>query len=184
MKARTLWIAVTLLALALPGPAIAQDENRFLSMSVIDLAETWLLRNCGIEEEPLLEVAIVRHAGELTPLFISAWEQGPAEELAKEVRDKARGRFDRNRATLEDADSLGLSPEDTKRASDRTAEDFVNRSVQSFETGYRGQALRGLYFVGGDESRRLLKQVAGEEKSAFSDTARLLLNRSRAESED
>lgn len=184
MKKRTLWIVVALLALALPSATLGQEENRFLAMSVVDVAQTWLLRNCGIDDEPLLELAIARNAEELAPLFLSAWEEGPAQELVREVREGARGRFDRNRATLQDAEGLGLSAEDAERAAARSADDFVDRAVKSFEVGYRSQALRGLYLVGGEEGRQLVEQVAGGEESAFKEIARLVLERSGAETED
>ena len=182
MKARTLWIVAMLLALAAPVTGSAQEENRFLAMSVADLAQVWLLRDCGTLDEPLLEAAVLQHAEGLRPLFSRAWEEGPPEESFKGVREDARSRFDRNRAALEDAGSLGLTSEDAKRAGSRTVDDFVKRAVDSFETGYRSQALRGLYFVGGDEGRQLLEQIAGEEDSPFGDAARILLGRAKRQS--
>jgi len=169
-------IAAAVLVLSMPAAAVAQEESPFLGLSVADLAQTWLLRDCGIEDEPLLEAAVVQHAAELTPIFRIAWEEGPPERLVAETRQQASERFARNRAALRDPESLGLSSEDAERASARTAEDFVARSVQSLEIGYRTQALRGLFLTAGDEGRALVEQVARQqEESALADAARLLL---------
>lgn len=176
MNTKTATVAVALLALALPPAAVAQEDNRFLQLSVADLAQTWLLRDCGVADRPLLEAALVQRAAEVTPILRTAWEDGPSERLLAETRERARERFDRNQALLSDPESLGLSPEDAERAAARSAEEFVDRSVRSLEIGYRSQALSGLYLVAGDEGRALAEQVAAaEEDTALRDTARLLL---------
>ena len=77
MKTKTHEITIALLLLALSGAAVGQEQNRFLALPVAELAQTWLLRNCGITEEPLLEAAIVRRGSELQPLFSRAWDDGP-----------------------------------------------------------------------------------------------------------
>ncbi len=177
MRANALWLAVLVALAAAPAEiATAQEENRFLKMSVAELAQTWLLRNCGTEEEALLEVAIVRQAVELNPIFVDAWRQGPDQESVDETRKQARERFDRGRVALQDPEGLGLSAEDARRAQERTAEAFVGRAVSTFETGCRSQALRGLYLVGGEQGRRILEDVANDAQSEYAVTARLILS--------
>jgi len=179
MKTRTRWMALTLLLLVLPETTLAQEQNRFLAIPVAELARTWLLRNCGIAEEPLLEAAVIRRAEELTPVFTRAWENGPPEALLAEARDSALKRFERNRAALE-GEGLGLSVDDARRARARTADDFVGRALESLEIGYRSQALRGLYLGGSETGRQLVQQLAGrKDDSVYGATARVLLNRER-----
>ena len=144
MNTRTASIISILLFLALPNGIHAQDQNPFLSMSVPELAQTWLLRTCAVEDEGFLDNAITRHSRELTAIFTTALEQGAPEELVNEVRESALDRFHRNRITLKDAGKLGLTPEDAQRAKNRTPEEFVNRAVLSFKSGYRSQTQRGL----------------------------------------
>lgn len=181
MKPKTIYIVIVavLLVSARPGPGTTQESNPFLAMSITDLAQTWLLRECGIDDEPALEIAVTRQGKKLEPLFFGAWEKGPSDNLVREIREAALSRFERNRAALADTESLGLTSQDAKRASRRSVKDFVTRSVEDFETNYRSQALRGLFFAGGEQGMQLLDQVASDADSQFGDTARILLKRSK-----
>ena len=177
MKSRKPILVATALLAALPSPITAQESNPFLNLSVEELAETWLLRNCGVDDEPLLEIAVTRQGPALQPAFISAWRDGPPEVLLKETREAAATRYARNRTALEDPESLGLSSENLERAQNQTADAYVARTIESFDNAYRSQALRGLYFAGGDEGRQILEQAATDTESPLGDAARLILER-------
>ncbi len=177
MNYRDLSLALSVLLLSLPGTSAAQESNPFIKLPVEVLAETWLTRNCGVEDEPLLEIAVTRQGSALQPLFISAWREGPPGAQLKEAREAASARFERNRSALNDPESLGLSPENLERAKSQTEAAYVSRAVDSFDTTYRSQALRGLYFAGGDEGRQVLEQAAADTQSPFSSAAKIVLER-------
>ena len=177
MNYRDILLAVSLLLFSLQGTSAAQESNPFIDLPVEVLAETWLTRNCGIDDEPLLEIAVTRQGSALQPLFISAWREGPPDAMLSETREAAAARFERNRSALDDPESLGLSTENLKRAKNQTEEAYVSRAVDSFDTAYRSQALRGLYFAGGDEGRQILEQAAADAQSPFSSAARIVLER-------
>jgi len=74
-------------------------------------------------------------------------QQGAPKRLVNQVSESAVSRFRRNQAVLGDTESLGLSAENLERAKNRTAEKFINRSVQSFDKNYRTQARLGLALI-------------------------------------
>ncbi len=141
---------ILLLSSILAAPLAAQDQNRFLQMSVNQLAETWLLRNCGTQEQRQLDLAVLARAERLKPLFEIALEQGPSQDLVKLTSAGARQRFNANQAALQDGESLGLSPENLERAKSRSLEDYIARSVNSLNVGYRDQARLGLQLISSD----------------------------------
>jgi hypothetical protein len=181
MNYRMALLALSLLLFSLPGASVAQESNPFINLPVEVLAETWLTRNCGVDDEPLLEIAVTRQGSALQPLFISAWREGAPDATLRETREAASARFERNRRALDDPKGLGLSTENLERARKQTEDAFVSRAVDSFDTEYRSQALRGLYFAGGDEGRQILEQAAADAQSPFSSAARIVLKRDDAQ---
>lgn len=177
MNYRDLSLALSILLLSLPGTSAAQESNPFINLPIEVLAETWLTRNCAVNDEPLLETAVTRQGMALQPLFISAWREGPPEAQLRKTREAGSARFERNRSALDDPDSLGLSTENLERAKSQTEDAYVSRAVDSFDTAYRSQALRGLYFAGGNEGRQILKQAAADTQSLFNSAARIVLER-------
>ncbi len=175
MNYRKYILALSVLLLAVP--AIAQDSNRFISLPLEVLADTWLTRNCGIDEELQLEVAVARRGEALEKIFLSAWREGPSEEQIRETSSAAAERYQRNRELLNDPESLGLADEDLARYKTRSEEGFVTRTVENFDFGYRSQALRGLFFTGGDADREIVEATAADTRSPFNSIARLVLSR-------
>ena len=158
-------------------PAIAQDSNRFINLPLEALADTWLTRNCGIDEESQLEIAVARRGEALETIFLSAWREGPPEEQIRDTSNAAAKRYQRNRELLNDPESLGLSDEDLARYKTRSEEGFVTRAVENFDFGYRSQALRGLFFTGGDAGREIFEATAADTRSPFNSIARVALSR-------
>jgi len=177
MKSTILSLIATVTLMTMQSTAAAQESNPFINMSVEALAETWLSRNCGVDDEPLLEIAVTSNGTALQPAFLSAWREGPPEALQRENREAASTRFERNRTALQDPESLGLSTENLERAKSQTEDAYVSRAVENFDIAYRSQALRGLYFAGGAEGRQILEQASVDTGSPFSDAARLVLER-------
>jgi len=132
-------------------------------------------RNCGIEEERLLEIAIARHGEALEPLFIRAWREGPGNEQVKAAQESGVARYRRNQAVLQDPESLGLSDDDLARTKATTEESYVTRVVDNQDLSYRGQALRGLFVAGGDEGRQIVEGIAADSESPFNSTAAVAL---------
>lgn len=161
--------------LFLAAPAFAQEPNRFVNLPLELLADTWLTRNCDIDEESQLEIAVARHGEALQRLFLAAWEEGAPEEKLRLTRTAAAERFQRNRALLDDPDSLGLGPEDLARYKARSEEGFVTRSVENYDFGYRSQALRGLFYAGGAAGLEIVEAVAADAQSPFNSIALLAL---------
>ncbi len=157
--------------------AIAQESNRFINLPLEVLADTWLTRNCGIDEESQLEVVVARRGEALEAIFLSAWRDGPPKEQVRVTSNAAAKRYQRNRELLNDPESLGLGNEDLARNKARSEESFVTRAVEGFEFGYRSQALRGLYFAGGDAGRRIVEATAADTQSPFNSIAKLVLAR-------
>lgn len=169
-------LALTVLLSAVP--AMAQNSNRFINLPLEVLAETWLTRNCGIDEELRLEAAVAQRGGALEPIFMSAWREGPPEEQIRETSNAAAERYQRNRELLDDPESLGLTNENLARYKSQSEEGFVTRTVENFNFGYRSQALRGLLFTGGDAGREVVEATATDIQSPFNSIARLALSRS------
>lgn len=177
MNAKIYGLIGLVLLLALPSVVAAQESNPFTGFVPEQLAETWLFRNCGIDDERFLELALLEQRRALKPLFRQAWQAGPSESSVADVRRAATARFQRNRSVLAEPEILGLSPPDIERAKARSAEEFATRAVSSFDTAYRSQALRGLFITGDAQERAMLEQVAVDSSSPFSDDARLILLR-------
>lgn len=175
MKYRKYVLALSVLLLAVP--AIAQDSNRFVNLPLEVLADTWLTRNCGIDEESRLEVAVARRGEALEAIFLSAWREGPPKEQIRVTSNAAIERYQRNREFLNDPESLGLGDEDLASYKTRSEEGFVTRAVDNFDFGYRSQALRGLFFTGGDAGRETVDVTAADTQSPFNSIARLVLSR-------
>jgi hypothetical protein len=135
---------------------VAQESSPFIDLLVEVLAETWLTRNCSVDDEPLLEIAVTRQGSALQPPFISAWREGASYAALRETREAASARFERNRRALDDPKSLGLSTEKLERARKHKEDEYVSRAVDIFDAEYRSQALRGLYFAGGAEGLQIL----------------------------
>lgn len=166
---------LTFCLLFLTVPSLAQEPNRFINLPLEVLADTWLTRNCGIDEESQLEIAVARRGEALQAIFLGAWREGAPEKKLRVTRAAAAERFQRNRALLEDPESLGLGEADLARFKARSEEGFVRRSVDNYDFGYRSQALRGLYFAGGAAGREIVEATALDGQSPFNSIARLVL---------
>ena len=166
---------LTFCLLFLAAPALAQAPNPFINLPLEVLADTWLTRNCGIDEESQLEIAVARRGEALQAIFLSAWREGAPEEKLREARAAAAKRFQRNRALLEDPQSLGLAAGDLARYKARSEEGFVMRAASNYDFGYRSQALRGLYFAGTAAGREIVEATAADSQSPFNAIARLVI---------
>ncbi len=171
-------LSVLLFSVSVSELALAQNSKRFINLPVEALADTWLTRNCGIDEESQLEVAVARHGEALETIFLSAWQEGPPEKQIRETSDAAAKRYQRNRELLNDPESLGLSEGDLARYKTRSEEGFVTRAVENFDFGYRSQALRGLFFTGGDAGREVIEATVADAGSPFNSIGRVVLSRS------
>ena len=168
---------LTLCLLFLAAPTLAQEPNPFINLPLEVLADTWLTRNCGIDEESQLEIAVARRGEALQAIFLSAWREGAPEEKLREARAAAAKRFQRNRALLEDPQSLGLAAGDLARYKARSEEGFVMRAASNYDFGYRSQALRGLYFAGTATGREIVQATAADNQSPFNSIARLVADK-------
>lgn len=166
---------LTLCLLILAAPALAQAPNPFINLPLEVLADTWLTRNCGIDEESQLEIAVARRGEALQPIFLSAWREGAPKEKLRETRAAAAKRFQRNRALLQEPQSLGLAETDLARYKSRSEEGFVMRAANNYDFGYRSQALRGLYFAGAAAGREIVEATAADSQSPFNAIARLVI---------
>ncbi len=178
MKKAILALLLLLAPAALAAPAWGQD-NPFVALPDETLAQTWLLRDCAVEDEPLLAAAVQARAAALGPRFARAWQGGPPAALIEEARTAAFARFDRNREVMADAEaSLGLSPEDAALLAQITPESYAAESVESVTATFRQQALAGLALVGGAEGRGLLERAAADPAEPYAPLARQLLDQS------
>lgn len=169
------WLSLTCAALLSPR-ALAQAENVYLNLPTAELAEVWLQRTCGVDDEPLVRLAIAARAAELAPVFRRAVVSGPGADDIARIEEAAARRFEARESVLRDAPELtGLAAEALEGARAQTREDFVERSRDSYVVGYRTQALIGVRIADPQGSRGMLEELAKDSDSPLQGTARTLL---------
>lgn len=147
------------------------------ALTVDEIAQTWLVLNCGLSPTLVTEEVLATRAEELEPLFLEALREGPSPELTEEARRAAEGRFKARLRVLENSESLGLSLENRRRAEELGREEYLQRQLADLEIRYRAQAVAGLGIVGGPESARVLSELAQNEESPLQAAAQEALRK-------
>lgn len=140
-----------------------------------DLAQTWLLNNCGIDDLSVLVAELRDRAAELEPLFLDAVRAGPPDDLTRSVADAAQRRFSAGLRELAEGESFGLSDDDRAALKTRDPEAYVERVRANFDIAYRSQAVLGLGIVGSEETRAFLQEMAADDESRLQSSARRAL---------
>ena len=65
-------------------------ENIFTTMKPAELANLWLMNDCGTDDGPAFEVAITALGAELEPLFLRGLREGPPSERLAEIERNVR----------------------------------------------------------------------------------------------
>lgn len=155
------------------GSAVAQQ----LPPEALNLVQTWLVKNCDIGEEQMLEQDLRQLGIRLEPAFLEALKDGPDAKLLSDFDEASGKRFDQRQELVKAGVGLGLGGEDLEAARKVTREDFITQEREDFILRYKSQALAGLGIVGGAKARGVLQGLARDEKSPLQGSAAQALER-------
>ena len=141
------------------------------STDVISLIELWLLDNCDLGEEGVLEKRLMGLGADAEPYLILALETGPGERLMKELEESLASRWEKRGEILRTADGTVLGKEDLDAARKVTREEYFAMEKASFVLRYRDRAILGLAHVGTVKSQGVLKKFASDKGSALKRSA-------------
>ncbi len=134
--------------------------------------ETWLTKSCGVGEKRDLEAAMRRFGDEVTPDFISAFENGPTPDERATVEAYERAALVQMKGNLE---RLGLAERDKWMVRDRVESVHVQEGVERYVRNYKAAALAGLGVIGTAKAWDYLEKVKATLGSTFQENARVIL---------
>ena len=151
-------------------------EPTVLSPEAQSVMTEWLDNTCAIREGKQLESALRQFGGQLEAPLIGFFQSGPAPSEVQRVKDAARRDLEHTRALIKSGAATGLPQKDRDALLMASVDQWVRRAEADFVSSQKANALAGLRIIGGSKGGRLLKQIADDTNSEYSEVARQVLD--------
>jgi hypothetical protein len=162
--------AALVLVLVLPGWVAAQQQSP-------DLLSLWLLTDCEVGTEGVLQTQVAQAGAQLVPGFVQAAQNGPDASTLAAVTTAAGREFDQIEAFLAAGGAVnsGIPAADIQTLQNLSRNDFVAQETNDFVFSYEARALVGLGIVGGPTALEVLQSFANSTGSRLQPIAQQAL---------
>ena len=170
-------VVLAFLALSMLFPILVSSQVSYDKLNAAEVSQVWLRNNCDVGENNSLHERIKALALEVEPMFIMAFREGPSSEDISKVQNLSRKQYETIQNGIKSGENFGLKKEDVDIARSQSLPAFLENEKNNFLLAFRSQALMGLSITAGEAGKNILQQVASDEKSPLTPTAKYAIKK-------
>jgi hypothetical protein len=154
------------------------SESDALPPGLKEFVETWLYRDCGIDNDSLA-VVLVQQEATLEPVFWEAFAQGPPQARLRADSVATQDLHARRNRWLREFGDATLGEATAARLLDLPVDSLIAEQRQIAVRNYKENALIGLGYTGGRDTESRLELIGHDMTSPYRRTAEHALRRLR-----